>query len=159
MQHAPTLWTALSAHTFCIANYHWSNYDILAGIAWVGKEGSEEFLPQSLNLDLIGGLSFEKGCYPGQEIIARMHFRGKLKQRLFLARVFIPEPPPVKTKLLTPGVSKHVGMVVNTYMQKEDGCLMLVVLDLELGEQPPITLGEDKGPVLKLESLPYSLRS
>jgi folate-binding protein YgfZ len=156
LEHAPALWQQLSAEAHRIGEKAWSMFDIKAGIAWVGKSGTEEFLPQSLNLDLTGGLSFTKGCYPGQEIIARMHFRGKLKQRLFLANVAINEPPQITTKLYSTDVTKHIGVVANATMQNENNCLMLVVLELEYATSGPIHLGEENGPVLNLEALPYS---
>lgn len=60
----------------------WQGSFIRNGIPALETESYEEFLPQMLNLDVISGLSFSKGCYPGQEIVARTHFRGKLKQRM-----------------------------------------------------------------------------
>ena len=63
----------------------WSRLDIEAGIAVITGETQEEFVPQMVNLDLIGGVSYTKGCYPGQEIVARMHYLGQLKQRLYRA--------------------------------------------------------------------------
>ncbi len=62
----------------------WSLLDIESGIPWITEATSEQFLPQMLNLDLTGGLSHKKGCYPGQEIIARVHYRGEIKKRLFI---------------------------------------------------------------------------
>ncbi len=128
-------------------------------MAWVGKTGSEEFLPQSLNLDLLGGLSFEKGCYPGQEIIARMHFRGKLKQRLFLTTVAVNEPAATGSKLYTVDVKQRIGMVVNASLASDQGCIMLVVLELEYADNMHIHLGAEDGPALQLHALPYSLDS
>lgn len=63
-------------------NEHWQWLDIEAGYAWVLGEQQENFLPQMLNLDLIGGISFKKGCYTGQEVVARLHYKGKAKRRL-----------------------------------------------------------------------------
>src|SRR6185436_11081400 len=77
----------LEAGTQSMAPMHWERLDIRAGVPTVVKETQEAFVPQMLNLDLIGGLSFSKGCYPGQEIVARMHFLGRLKQRTYLARL------------------------------------------------------------------------
>ncbi len=59
----------------------WYEEDIQAGLGWVEQANVELFIPQSLNYDLIGGVSFTKGCYPGQEIVARAHFRGAVKRR------------------------------------------------------------------------------
>lgn len=63
----------------------WRYLDILSGIPWLTAETSEEFIPQMLNLDQLGGISYNKGCYTGQEIVARTHYLGKTKRVLFLA--------------------------------------------------------------------------
>jgi folate-binding protein YgfZ len=63
----------------------WSIRDIDAGIAWVVLATQEQFVPQMANMELIGAVSFKKGCYPGQEIVARTQYLGKLKRRLFKA--------------------------------------------------------------------------
>ena len=62
----------------------WLSADILEGLPQVTADSSEAFIPQMLNLDLLGGINFKKGCYTGQEIVARMHYLGKLKQRMFV---------------------------------------------------------------------------
>lgn len=62
----------------------WQRADIADGLPQVTAASSELFIPQMINLDIIGGISFDKGCYTGQEIVARMHYLGKLKQRMFL---------------------------------------------------------------------------
>ena len=58
----------------------------MAGIPGVHPETSEAFVPQMANLEIVGGVNFKKGCYPGQEIVARMQYLGKLKQRMYRAR-------------------------------------------------------------------------
>lgn len=73
----------------------WTSADIKAGLPMVYLQSKEQFTPQQLNLDLVGGVSFKKGCYPGQEVVARLHYLGKPSRRLFLAQlktVDIPEP-------------------------------------------------------------------
>ena len=64
----------------------WRYAEILAGIPWFEIEQSEQFIPQMLNIDGLGGISFNKGCYTGQEIVARTHFLGKSKRQLFVAK-------------------------------------------------------------------------
>ena len=61
----------------------WRRLEIAAGIAWLNDASRESFLPQMLNLDRLGALSFDKGCYPGQEIVARTHYLGRVKRRLY----------------------------------------------------------------------------
>jgi len=65
----------------------WRRLDIEDGIVIVDPTLSAQYLPQNLNLDCLGGVSFDKGCYPGQEIVARVRYRGRVKQRLFTARI------------------------------------------------------------------------
>jgi len=65
----------------------WEAQDIRTGLAWIEAKTQDLFIPQTLNLELIGGVSFTKGCYPGQEIVARSHYRGTVKKRMALGRV------------------------------------------------------------------------
>lgn len=154
---AAQIWRQVSTGAGAADRNQWSVYDITAGLPWVGEAGSEEFLPQSLNLDLIGGLSFSKGCYPGQEIIARMHFRGKLKQRLFLASVASDETAAIKTRVFVEDVAQHAGMVVNAVMSGPQTCLLLVILELAYAGKSRLHLGDSAGPLLTLLPLPYAV--
>jgi tRNA-modifying protein YgfZ len=157
IKHAPALWESLSRDALALGCEYWSLFDIQAGLAWIGKTGTEEFLPQSLNLDLIGALSFDKGCYPGQEIIARMHFRGKLKQRLYIGSASLETPPAASIKLFAENVNQHVGLLVNSGMQSSGLCLMLLVLDLAFAESEKIYLGAEDGPPIRVSPPAYGL--
>ena len=108
---AQEMWTQLTLEASeCFADY-WQLQEIRAGLPTVTAATSESFLPQMLNLDRIGGISFAKGCYTGQEIIARTHYRGQVKRRLYRFGLSHPKP-------LAPGTSlvvgeEPVGQVVN----------------------------------------------
>jgi hypothetical protein len=65
----------------------WQQFDVQAGLPWVEQPTQDLFIAQTLNLDLIGAVSFTKGCYPGQEVVARAHYRGTLKRRMFLGHI------------------------------------------------------------------------
>lgn len=65
----------------------WAALDIASGVPVITRETQEQYVPQMVNLDLIGGVSYTKGCYPGQEIVARTHYLGRLKQRMYRVRV------------------------------------------------------------------------
>ncbi len=87
VSHAKILWTQLTQNknlSICSSNT-WRYQDISAGIPWLTETTSEQYIPQMLNIDKLGGISFNKGCYTGQEIIARTHYLGKAKRELFLA--------------------------------------------------------------------------
>lgn len=81
------LWTQLiqNDNVTAVNSSTWKFQDISEGIPWLNLATSEEYIPQMLNIDKLGGISFDKGCYTGQEIVARTHYLGKAKRELFLA--------------------------------------------------------------------------
>ena len=72
----------------CVSN-QWTCQNIADGLPEITNKTMELFVPQMVNLDLLGGINFKKGCYTGQEIVARMHYLGKLKQRMFVCTISI----------------------------------------------------------------------
>jgi hypothetical protein len=77
----------LQKQGFQLQNHQdWQNLDLQGGLVWLDETSSEEYIPQMLNLDKLGGISFTKGCYTGQEVVARTHYLGKTKRELFLAQ-------------------------------------------------------------------------
>ncbi|MCL4745185.1 MAG: folate-binding protein [Burkholderiaceae bacterium] len=77
-----------------IGSAAWRWTDVLAGVARIVPATSELFVPQMVNFELVGGVSFTKGCYPGQEVVARSHYLGKLKRRMFIGHLPADPPPP-----------------------------------------------------------------
>lgn len=105
----------------------WRFSEITAGIPWFEIEQSEQFIPQMLNLDGLGGISFNKGCYTGQEVVARTHFLGKAKRQLFLATCERELIPDRKLSVFTPFDREKRGDVLN--LQNLNGeCRLLIVL-------------------------------
>lgn len=104
----------------------WQLARIRAGLPQVYPETHESFVAQMLNIDLLGGISFDKGCYTGQEIIARAHFRGTVKRRMFLFQVDGPAPVP-GTRVLAG--DQHAGDVVEA-VASERGADVLAVISL-----------------------------
>ena len=112
---------------------HWRYLDILGGIPWLTTATSEEFIPQMLNLDLLGGISFNKGCYTGQEIVARTHYLGKAKRALFLAECDTPSTPTANAVIIddSTGAELAVGKVLQAVRNREGSlCKMLIVLQI-----------------------------
>ena len=87
VENALIIWEHLSQYVRAVGSNCWDWLNIQAGIPVILPETQEAFLPQMINLDAIGGVSFKKGCYPGQEIVARTQYLGKLKRRMFLAHI------------------------------------------------------------------------
>lgn len=111
LEAGSALLPALLAETAtAVSAMAWSIRDIDAGIAWVVQATQEQFVPQMANMELIGAVSFKKGCYPGQEIVARTQYLGKLKRRLFKAR--LSSYAAVGSKLFSPEVPEQsIGML------------------------------------------------
>ena len=139
----------------------WSQSLIDSGIPEVSTQTSELFVPQMINLDVLNAINFKKGCYTGQEIIARMHYLGKLKQRMYLLKISNAESSKelledtliTGSKLISKD-NKNLGSVV----KRIDGQLsLLAVLRIgEAKEQASITL--NTGVKLQLANpQPYAL--
>ncbi len=137
---------------------HWEWLDIRAGIPTVTPATQEAFVPQMVNLDLIGGVSLEKGCYPGQEIVARMHYRGTLKQRMYLANIAGSENPQAGDKLYGGGFGDQAcGTIVNAARSPAGGCDALAVIQIAGADAGGIHWKTPEGPLLKLLPLPYAV--
>lgn len=136
----------------------WERLDIERGIPWVVGATQEQFIPQMANLELIGGVSFEKGCYPGQEIVARTHYRGEVKRRLRLARVESESPPAPGDELFVGGTTDQTcGMVVNAAPALDGGYDLLAVVQNSALVGEPVRLRAGDGPKLVFRDLPYAV--
>jgi len=109
----------------------WRYLDIISGIPWLSAETSEEFIPQMLNLDKLGGISFNKGCYTGQEIVARTHYLGKAKREMFLAECDVSATPEANSTIIddSTDTEQSVGKVLCA-QNAHNSCKMLVVLQI-----------------------------
>ena len=107
----------------------WHASDIEAKIPNIFKESQDKFIPQSLNLDLIDAINFKKGCYTGQEIIARTHYLGKPKRRMFLGAISINEPPKVGDEIYVE--NEIIGQIVNFYEKDKEFYRILFEIRIE----------------------------
>ncbi|MDE2132489.1 MAG: folate-binding protein YgfZ [Betaproteobacteria bacterium] len=130
----------------------WIRAAVRDGVAEIRTATQDEWVPQMLNWDLIGGISFKKGCYTGQEIVARTHYLGKTKRRLLrfrsAGRAEIGQP------LYGPDPAAPAGKVALT-APTDEGTELLAVVQLEALAAGPLHLGEAGGPSLEPLPLPY----
>lgn len=140
------------------ATQAWSRAEVASGIAHVDAVGREAFVPQMLNYESVGGVNFKKGCYPGQEVVARSQFRGAIKRRTVRASSVAAMPP--GTEVFLAGDEREpVGVVVNSaapWLDQTDH-LALVCLHTEALTASSLRLGNAQGPELTLHGLPYPL--
>lgn len=159
ISEAQQLWNTLADGARKVGSGIWDWLDIQAGIPTVLPATSEAFVPQMANLDLIGGISFDKGCYPGQEIVARMHYLGRLKQRLYRAHVGSPTPPQPGDPIHAPGLrGQSAGTVMNAHAAPDGGFDLLAVIQTASAEAGELHVGSENGPKLRLQTLPYQVK-
>ncbi|MCK5669152.1 MAG: folate-binding protein YgfZ [Gammaproteobacteria bacterium] len=147
------LWKDFSKNSCPVGAALWELLDIQAAYPWLSSQTTEKFLPQMLNLDLIDGLNYQKGCFPGQEIIARLHFRGQLKRSLYLATCSLDAQPEITDQLYISDHKNSVGIVINV-QAFEDKYYLLAVIEKALIEHN-LALRAPNGASLTLQPLPY----
>ena len=128
---------------------------VQAGIPTIVARTQEQFVPQMANFELLGGVSFRKGCYPGQEIVARMQYRGGLKRRM--ARVHLASgerPQPGDAVFAASFGEQAAGMVVSAAPSPEGGYDALVVAQIESLERDELRLGSPGGSRLEVRERP-----
>jgi len=157
---ARTLWlapagSALPAGVAPLTEADWLLAEVLAGVARITPPVVEAFVPQMLNYESVGGVNFKKGCYPGQEVVARSQFRGTLKRRTYLAHA--PSAVAVGAEVFAAGDAEQpVGTVVQVAAAPTGGVDALVSLQIA-ATGGALQVGAEDGVALTLLPLPYAL--
>ncbi|MFN0314839.1 MAG: YgfZ/GcvT domain-containing protein [Burkholderiales bacterium] len=155
LEEAKTFWTAMQRKGHLEPAVSWDRLAIAQGEPWVLPQTQDAFVPQMLNLELLGGVSFTKGCYPGQEIVARSQHLGQVKRRLYPYRV-------TSGGAVAPGSSLYsgdgdvVGTVVNAVPAGQGSIEILAVVQAS-AHAAPLHCGGPQGPRLELCTLPYAV--
>ncbi len=149
---AKPLLANLASHATGATGEDWAREQIRAGIGRIESATVEEFVPQMLNYDLTGHISFKKGCYTGQEVVARLHYRGTPKRRLYtgLSPVALVAGEP----LYVPGTEQSIGNVVNCAAGAGGSYELLAVATRAALDGPLHTAGEVE---VQLSAPPYPL--
>ncbi|MCK5523663.1 MAG: folate-binding protein YgfZ [Thiomargarita sp.] len=133
----------------------WQRLDILAGLPQIVPKTAEAFVPQMINFHVIGGVSFKKGCYTGQEVVARMQYLGSLKRRMYLAKIEKGVPQPGDALYISDN-DESVGKIVNAVAQPEGGAILLAVIKISDVNSHEIHWQDH---ILRLMELPYVVQS
>jgi len=151
------LWTALEKEAAPAGADYWALLEIRAGMPTIYPATSEAFVPQMTNMHLIDGVGFKKGCYTGQEIVARMHYLGKLKRRMYLAHVESEKAPGPGDQVFSSSSSSEqgAGRVVDARPAPDGGYDLLAVVEIVSAETGDVRLGAPDGPPLRLQPPPY----
>lgn len=152
---AQKLWERLNVNAACVGRSSWEYFNVLSGVPMVTQASSEAWVPQMLNMHLINGVSFTKGCFPGQEIVARLKYLGKSKRQMY--RIGIPHcinVPAVGTNVAS-ATDPEAGTILNATLNPDGYVEALAVMKIT-GTTQPLHLGDY---AVKVLELPYALET
>lgn len=147
-------WKHLSANARAAGTPVWQWLDIRAGVPLIGKATTEEFVPQMASFEQLGGVSFHKGCYPGQEVVARTQYLGKVKRHLY--RIGSAAPLAAGQAIYSPENPDHpCGLVSNAAPAPEGGYEALAVIQENFVAAGDLQLGAPGGPAIETRQVSY----
>lgn len=151
------LWQKLPGSTAGLNAFRLAEIDSAVPTIW--PQTKEAFVLQMTNLEALGGVSFKKGCYPGQEVVARMHYLGKLKRRMYLAEMVTNKVPEPGAEIVVSGSEARdgSGQVVDAIAIDKQRVRLLFVAQIEKAEADQLQLLEQPEVKLERQALPYSL--
>ncbi|MGR2736943.1 CAF17-like 4Fe-4S cluster assembly/insertion protein YgfZ [Billgrantia sp. Q4P2] len=152
LERAEATATRLTEQALPVGNAVWCLQDIQAGLAWLTPAHQDALLPQMINWEALGGVSFKKGCYTGQEVVARAHFRGQVKKRLMRAQLEGDRLPALGAAVADEN-GKSLGEVVAAELDAYGQVEVLAVLSTK-EEAGPLSVD---GQAVKLLKLPYPI--
>ncbi|MDT8281399.1 MAG: folate-binding protein, partial [Gammaproteobacteria bacterium] len=155
-----TLWEKISEQAETINSTSWDFLNIQVGIPFIDASSSEEFVPQMANMELINGVSFSKGCFTGQEIVARMHYLGKLKKRCYKVHIDTESRPGNGDKLFAENAQagQNTGTIIQAEKNPVSGYDALAVIQIA-DTTSKLFLHDATGPAVSVKELPYSFET
>ncbi len=149
------VWSALATKARQVSTASWQWLDVQAGLPLIVAATREAFVPQMVDFDKIGGVNFHKGCYPGQEVVARAHYLGKVKRHLY--RVHAEAEMTPGTPLFSPDNPDHAcGEIANVAPSPAGGFDGLAVIQENFAEATDLGLGAIDGPGFTVTPIEYA---
>ena len=159
-EEAISIWGKFADEVIRTNSSIWNLHDIHAGIPQITSEIFEAFTPQMVNLDLIGGVNFQKGCYPGQEVVARTHYLGKPNRRMYRISINTNNLPKPGDNIFSKASGEQsVGKIVTAQYDSDQSCEALAVLRTEKENADDLYLESLDNLNIGIQTLPYSLYS
>jgi folate-binding protein YgfZ len=152
------------AHAPLCSAADWALGEVLSGIATISAPVFEAFVPQMLNYESVGGVNFKKGCYPGQEVVARSQFRGTLKRRAYILRT-VDAWSQGTSSVFAAGqdvfsaldAEQACGTIVQVAYAPDGRWLCIASLQTQAADSGSLYAGKADGPALEILPLPYAL--
>ena len=156
VEHLKSDWPLLKQQYQLTGRNAWNLALVQAAIAFIKVDHSEIFTPQAINFELVYGINFKKGCYTGQEVIARLHYKGSSKRRLYIASS-------TQSKLMDTGTlimdsaNKSIGQVLDSAWNAQGEQLSLVSIPVTQSKDKPIYFNDKESAHLRLAPPPYAI--
>ncbi|WNO08028.1 folate-binding protein [Teredinibacter sp. KSP-S5-2] len=150
-------WKDLQNTFSVVEQSRWQLENIRRGLGEVRIETLEFLLPQEINFQLVHGVSFKKGCYTGQEIVARMHYKGQLKKHMYRAECETDSPPASGNPIYVDDQETKCGTVIFSSKVNDKKCELLVLASDTCRENDSVTLGDESRSIIQWLPLPYAI--
>ncbi|WP_299871273.1 folate-binding protein YgfZ [uncultured Cocleimonas sp.] len=151
-----SLWQKLSGDAVIATSSHWDYLNIQAGIPMISTESSEAWIPQMVNYIHIGGVDFKKGCYPGQEVVARLNYLGKTKRRMFHIEAEVSSALEVGSPIKSEN-DTEAGKVLSSVVNPEGKAEALVILKIAETTKPLTVSVDNQEATVHFLDLPYEV--
>ena len=155
IEAAKKLWLACKKDSQIAADNNWHYLNILAGLPHISQASSESWIPQMVNYIAIGGVDFKKGCYPGQEVVARLNYLGKTKRRMYRLLIDTDTLPEINDSIASES-DNDAGKILNCALNPENKVEALAVLKIAEAEKGALALANNQAKATLLP-LPYAI--
>ncbi len=159
MDMMKSIWKTLKSNGEAVGSLDWTLLDIVSGQPVINHQTTEQFIAQFINLDKLNAINFKKGCYPGQEIIARTHYRGKATKRMLRihTKAKLEAKAGEEIKLQDATERSYKFIVISAAPEIYEGTIALVVTTVKALESIKGDLKNENSDVFTIEPMPYDL--